>query len=355
MIRGLVVGALAAATWGGMATEGSAQTTVRVAWCARTVSSAAAPFAVAAKMGWYAAAGIKVELVPLPGSTDCVKLVATRDVQYGLPSIEPLAIIRPQGVKVKNYYTAYQGNIYGIVVPADSPIKRFADLKGKRIGVTSMASAGVIIARALAATHGWNPDGDVSIVVVGEAAQTAALLRSGQIEALSQFDTQYALTENAGAKLRALDEDNAAIARFPSNGFIALEETLATKRAEAVALVQGYAKGTIFTMANPEAAIRILWEVFPQTKATGKTEEEALKDDIKTLEARARNWRLEAGGVTKWGENSETNYAAYIDFLVKNGVLKEKVPASDLITNELIDDINKFDAAAIATMAKGYK
>jgi NitT/TauT family transport system substrate-binding protein len=306
-------------------------------------------------MGWYAAAGIKVELVPLPGSTDCVKLVATRDVQYGLPSIEPVAIIRPQGVKIKNYYTAYQGNIYGIVVPADSPIKRFADLKGKRIGVTSMASAGVIIARALAATHGWNPDRDISIVVVGEAAQTAALLRSGQIEALSQFDTQYALTENAGAKLRALDEDNAAIARFPSNGFIALEETLATKRAEAVALVQHYAKGTIFAMANPEAAIRILWEVFPQTKATGKTEEEALKDDIKTLEARARNWRLEAGGVTKWGENSETNYAAYIDFLVKNGVLKEKVPAGDLITNELIDEINKFDAAAIATMAKGYK
>jgi NitT/TauT family transport system substrate-binding protein len=241
------------------------------------------------------------------------------------------------------------------VVPADSPIKRFADLKGKRIGVTSMASAGVIIARALAATHGWNPDRDVSIVVVGEAAQTAALLRSGQIEALSQFDTQYALTENAGAKLRALDEDNAAIARFPSNGFIALEETLATKRAEAVALAQGYAKGTIFAMANPEAAIRILWEVFPQTKATGKTEEEALRDDIKTLEARARNWPPAAGGVTKWGENSETNYAAYVDFLVKNGVLKEKVPAGDLITNELIDDINKFDAAAIATMAKGYK
>ena len=355
MIRALVVVALAAATLGSLAREASAQTTVRIAWCARTVSSAAAPFAVATKMGWYAAAGIKVELVPLPGSTDCVKLVATRDVQYGLPSIEPVAIIRPQGVKIKNYYTAYQGNIYGIVVPADSPIKRFADLKGKRIGVTSMASAGVIIARALAATQGWNPDRDVSIVVVGEAAQTAALLRSGQIEALSQFDTQYALTENAGAKLRALDEDNAAIARFPSNGFIALEETLGTRRAEAVALAQGYAKGTIFAMANPEAAIRILWEVFPQTKATGKTEEEALKDDIKTLEARARNWPPAAGGVTKWGENSETNYAAYVDFLVKNGVLKEKVPAGDLISNELIDDINKFDAAAIATMAKGYK
>ena len=93
-----------------------AQTTVRVAWCARTVSSAAAPFAIATKLGWYAEARIKVELVPLPGSTDCVKLVATKDVQVSRPSVEPLAIIRPQGVKAKFFYTAYQGNIYGIAV-----------------------------------------------------------------------------------------------------------------------------------------------------------------------------------------------------------------------------------------------
>ena len=332
-----------------------AQTNVRVAWCARTVSSAAAPYAIATKLGWFKEAGITVELVPLPGSTDCVKAVATNQVQYALPSIEPVAIIRPQGVKIKNFYTAYQGNIYGIVVPAESPVQKFTDLKGKSIGVTSMASAGVIIARALAATNGLDPDRDIKIVVAGEAAQTTALLRSGDVQALSQFDTQYALTENAGAKLRFLDKDNEAIARFPSNGFIALEETLAKDRAQAVALTQAYAKGTVFAMTNPEAAVRILWEIYPQTKATGKDEATALRDDLKTLEARARNWRLEAGGVTKWGENSEANYGSYVDFLLKNGVIKEKVAVTDLITNALIDDINKFDANAIKATAQGYR
>jgi len=332
-----------------------AQTNVRVAWCARTVSSAAAPYAIATKLGWFKEAGITVELVPLPGSTDCVKAVATNQVQYGLPSIEPVAIIRPQGMKIKNFYTAYQGNIYGIVVPAESPVQKFTDLKGKSIGVTSMASAGVIIARALAATNGLDPDRDIKIVVAGEAAQTAALLRSGDVQALSQFDTQYELTENAGAKLRFLDKDNEAIARFPSNGFIALEETLAKDRAQAVALTQAYAKGTVFAMTNPEAAVRILWEIYPQTKATGKDEATALRDDLKTLEARARNWRLEAGGVTKWGENSEANYGSYVDFLLKNGVIKEKVAVTDLITNALIDDINKFDANAVKATAQGYR
>ncbi|HEX2655444.1 MAG TPA: ABC transporter substrate-binding protein [Xanthobacteraceae bacterium] len=345
----LMLASLAASA--GMA---EAQTnTVRIGWCARTVSSAAAPFAIATKMGWFAKAGFKVELVPLPGSTDCVKTVATRELPYSLPSIEPVAIIRPQGVKVKNFYTAYQGNIYGIMVPADSPAKTFADLRGKRIGVTSMASGGVIIARALASINGMNPDRDISIVVAGEAGQTAALIRSHQIDALSQFDTQYALTENAGAALRPLD--NKEIAQFPSNGFVALEETLQSRRAEAIALGQGYAKGTIFAMTNPEAALRITYEVFPQIKSIGKDEATALRDDIKTLQARAKNWPPQAGGATKWGENSEANYGAYLDFLVKWGVLKQKVEVSEVITNDLIAEINNFNPAELETLAKNYK
>jgi NitT/TauT family transport system substrate-binding protein len=333
----------------------AAETTVRVGWCAKTITSAAAPYAIATKMGWFAKDGIKVQLVPLPGSTDCVKTVATKDVDYSVPSIEPLAIIRPQGVKALNFYTAYQGNIYGIMVPQDSPVKTFADLKGKTIGVTSMASAGVIIARALAKTQGMNPDTDIKVVVAGEAAQTSALLRSGQVAALSQFDTQYALTENAGAKLRPLTEANKAIKHFPSNGFVALEDTLKTKRAESVALAKGYAMGTVFALANPEAAIRILWEVYPQTKATGKDEATALRDDLATLKARAANWPPESGGVKKWGENSIENYNKYVDFLVENGVLKQKIDPHELVTNDLIDDINKFDAAETQKEAKAYK
>src|ERR1043165_9740463 len=90
------------------------------------------------------------------------------------------------------------------------------------------------------------------------------------------------------------------IERYPSNGFLAPEEQLQTHRKEAVALAQGYAKGTVFALETPEAAIRILWEVYPQTKPTGKDDATALRDDIHTLNARAKNWRIEAGGVTKW-------------------------------------------------------
>jgi NitT/TauT family transport system substrate-binding protein len=330
-----------------------AETPLRVGWCAKTVSPAAAPFAIATKMGWFAKAGLTVELVPLPGSADCVKFVGTGEVLYSLPSVEPLGQFRPQGITAKIYYTAYQGFTYGIAVPAESPITTVAELKGKVIGITSTASAGNLVARALAAEAGFDPDRDVSIVVAGEGAQTAALLRGRQLDALSQFDTQFAMVENAGIPLRRLATPS--IDRFPANGFIALENTLKTHRGEAVALAQGYAKGTIFAIANPEAAVRILWEVFPQTKATGKDEAAALKDDVKTLSARAVNWKLEKGGVKRWGESAEDNYQSYLDFLLKWGVLKQPVKASDVVTNELLAEIDAFDPAGVAAEAAAYR
>ncbi|MBX9589502.1 MAG: ABC transporter substrate-binding protein [Hyphomonadaceae bacterium] len=327
--------------------------TVRVGWCAKTISSAAAPFAIATKLGWFEKDGVKVDLVPLPGSTDCVKLVATKELQASLPSVEPLAIIRPQGVKAKFFYTAYQANIYGIAVPESSTVKSITDLKGKKIGVTSMASAGVIVARALAKQAGLNPDSDISIIVAGESAQTAALLGSKQVDALSQFDTQYALAGNAGAKLRLLDHPE--IKKFPSNGFVALEDYLKTNRKEAVALARGYARGTVFALANPEAAIRILWEVYPQTRATGKDEATALRDDLITLQARARNWGYEQVDGKRWGDNVEANYQAYLTWLLEQGIIKTKTDTTDIITNALLDDVNAFDEKAVIAEAKAYK
>jgi NitT/TauT family transport system substrate-binding protein len=354
VIQRLIRGAALICGLGLAASSTAAQVaTVRVGWCARTVSSAAAPFAIATKMGWFEKDGIKVDLVPLPGSTDCVKLVATKELQASLPSVEPLAIIRPQGVKAKFFYTAYQANIYGIAVPAESTIKAVADLKGKKIGVTSMASAGVIVARALVKQAGMDPDKDVTILVVGEAAQTAALLGTKQVDALSQFDTQYALTENAGVKLRLLDHPE--IKKFPSNGFVALEDYLKDKRTEAVALARGYAMGTVFAIANPEAAIRILWEIYPQTKATGKDEATALRDDLITLEARAKNWLYEQVDGKRWGDNVEKNYQDYLVWLLAQDIIKVKTDAKDIVTNELLDDVNKFDPAAVAAEVKAYK
>lgn len=346
----MLVTCFAVATLGSTATAQLSQ--LRVGFCARTISAGAAPFAIATRMGWFKEDGIEVTLVPLAGSSDCVKSVATKEIPFALAAVEAHAVARIMGVKITTFYTAYQSNIYQLAVPADSSIRTISDLKGKTIGVISMGG-GVLFAKAVIAMAGMDPERDVRIVVAGESAQTAAMVRSKQVDALCQFDTQYALVENAGVKLRMLEAKQ--IDRFPGNGFLALDETLKTRRKDAVALARGYAKGTVFAIANPEAAVRILYEVFPEVKPTGKDDATALRDDTRVLQARIPNWKLEKGGVKRWGESSEANYAEYLDFLLKWGVIKEKVGVHDIITNELIDEINRFEVNKIADEAKAYR
>lgn len=82
-----------------LASAARAETTIRVGWCANTISPAASPYAVAQKLGRYGERGAKAIVTPPPGSTDCVKEVATGDLPFSVPSIEPVLIIHPQGVK----------------------------------------------------------------------------------------------------------------------------------------------------------------------------------------------------------------------------------------------------------------
>ena len=182
-------------------------------------------------------------------------------------------------------------------------------------------------------------------MVAGEAAQTAALLRSEQVDALSQFDTQYALTENAGAKLRLLDSQRRDRAISRPTASSRWRRRSRTSAPQSVALAQGYAMGTVFAIANPEAAIRILWEVYPADQGDRQGRGDRAERRPQDAEgARDATGRRRPAASSKWGENSIENYNAYVDFLVKNGVLKEKIDANDLVTNDLIDDINKFDA-----------
>jgi NitT/TauT family transport system substrate-binding protein len=349
-----VVGLALLAFAGVDARPAHAETAVRAGWCTKAVTSATSPWAIAIKLGWIEQAGLKLAVIPTAGSADCIKLVAIGDYLLALSGIEALATMHEQGIKLKVFYTAYRNYIFGVRVPVDSPIKTVADLKGKKVGVNSMGSNGVVVTRAMAANAGLDPQKDVHIVVAGEGAQAAAQIKNGQVDAYSAFDTAYVLVENAGVPLRDLPNPDAA--RFPSAGIYALEESIAKKREALVALGKAYAKGQIFAMANPEAAVRILWDVFPQTKPTGTDEATALTNEIKVLDARAKAWRLDADnmGIKRWGESVTANYQAYYDWLLQQRVIGQKLNAEDVLTNELIDDINAFDAGEVQAMAKAY-
>jgi NitT/TauT family transport system substrate-binding protein len=327
-------------------------TKVKLAFCSKTMNIAAAPVVIASKMGWFQERGIDVEMVLFGGSTECIQNLATGEVDFSNSTADALAMVRSRGVVGKVFYTLTHLNIFGLAVPEDSPIKSVRDLKGKTIGVTSMASTGVLTARAIAAANGLDPDKDLQFAATGEAGQSAALIRSKQVDALSQFSTQYALLQYLGINLRMLD--NSAVASFPSNGLVALDKTLKTKRKEAIALARGYAMGTLFSLENPAAASRIVFEAYPESRATGRDEATSIQIDKVVLESTRFALDIDKLGKKYWGEGDIQAYANYLKFLKQWDVIKSDIDVKDFVTNDLIPEINDFDRAAVVKAAKEY-
>jgi NitT/TauT family transport system substrate-binding protein len=322
----------------GLPAAASAQDTVRLGWCTSVMTSGVAPFAVASHFGWFEDLGIEVEIVNFAGSSDCVRNVATGEVLVAVPTLEPVAILSQTGVQTQVFYSAFRRNIFGVAVPEDSAINSYADLRGAQIGVTSMASAGVIVARAGASGAGLDPDRDINIVVSGQPGQTVVMLQRDEIQATSQWDTNYTLMGLAGVPMRMLEDP--LIASFPANSMVALGTTIESQADLLSRLAQGYTMGTVFAIENPREAMRIFHEVYPQTVPSGISAEQLLDQSEAMLATVAEKWTLN-GETENWGEINVATYQSYLDWLVEAGVLQSAVDAATITSNALIAQINE--------------
>ena len=59
-------------------------------------------------------------------------------------------------------------------------------------------------------------------------------------------------------------------------------------------------------------------------------------------------------GIAQWGLSDVKAYGDYLKFLKRWAVIKDDIAAEDFVSNELIDDANKFDAAEVVKAAKAY-
>ena len=135
---------------------------------------------------------------------------------------------------------------------------------------------------------------------------------------------------------------------------------LREERKSLVALFRGIARSTLFSYANLDAAIDLHWAVYPESRPKGRSEEEARKELNFILKDRRNNWmrrpddpdqRIGASTLDEWRANIETAAEA-----TKNPKLADELgDANRLFTNELIDEINAFDKAAVLRMAKEFR
>src|SRR5438876_775391 len=303
-------------------------------------------------LGYWKEEGLDVTVTSVEGSVAGMQQLAAGNLQIVSLGPEEIVIGREKGVKIKGFYVQARETIYRIVVAADSPLQKLADLKGKTIGVPALASGSVPFAKALVASVGLDPEKDVKILAVGVGAPGRLALQQKTVDCLALWDTLQASIENSGMQLRRLDSP--LIQEMLGQTLATRDDQVTESAAILVAFARGVAKATVFGLANPEAAIRIHWKIYPETKPQTGDEAKALKDALNVFNAGFSLQRVDNRADPRFGIGTPAQWEKLKSIFKEYKFVEGTVPAADLYTPALIDQINKFDRAAIVAQAKAY-
>ena len=300
-------------------------------------------FSVASKMGFAREEGINFKLISTDGSAASYKALATRQVDFAMT--QPAQILNglALGEKITSVYTAYQGHVYQFATLASSPFHRIADLKGQKIGISSVAGGQFAYLRAALKDAGLDPDKDVQIAEVGRGGAAAIALKDNRIAAYSASFVDMMTIGQAGEKLRLFLEGPTAT--FFSDS-LAVQTTVVQQDPKLIVGVgRAIAKGTEFCMTNVEACWNIVATYVPDTTRKPEFTKPLLKAVLELH-------RLPPQANGQWGYQRLEAWQAVEDFLIDGGQLKQKVDVKEAFTNAFIPDINKFDAAKVKELAQ---
>jgi NitT/TauT family transport system substrate-binding protein len=345
--------AAAAATWFCAAgTAADAAQKVRALIPVKNIEESEAPFVVAKYLGYYEQEGLDVDLLAVGGSNEAAVQVATGNGDIGEASPAQAVIGMQAGTSapldIRYFYDAGYHNQWSISVPADSPIQTIAQLRGKRIGVTSLGSAGTTYGRAYIRSGGLDPDKDVSFIPIGAGAQAAAAINQKLVDAVIFWDAANVRFAMSGIALRNLKIDE-WMQKLPDVSLLARNDTIHTKPKMLIGFARALAKALDFTLANPEAAVLITWKMYPESKSKAADPEKRLQEGLKISAPRIAGYSSSATN-GKHGLFLEEDWKNLNKFLLLN----PPVPASRMFTNEFIEEINTYDRDAIIHQAKTF-
>jgi ABC-type nitrate/sulfonate/bicarbonate transport system substrate-binding protein len=134
--------------------------------------------------GFFARYGIDPEEVTLNGSAKMHQAMAAGSLDIALGAGPDLIFPVKGDPEIAVAAMAGPPLLLSVVVPYDSPARTADDLKGKRIGVSTVNSLTQWLMRELVRQKGWDADGLTYVTVGAELPNQVAALVTGQIDAV---------------------------------------------------------------------------------------------------------------------------------------------------------------------------
>jgi len=308
-------------------------------------------YAVPKHLGYFEEEGLDVDIQGAAGGTLAAQVLQGGSAQVASVAPESVMIVRDKGGDIKSFASLRRKGGWQVAVKQGSPIKTLADLKGKNVGVQGLNSGVIPLLKSSLADTGMQAT-DYTLLAAGSGPQAAAALSTGKIDALVLWDAEYGKMENNGLQLSYIDlpiVDRLAGFTLASSGKFMKENPQAL-----VGFCRAMAKGQVFARANPEAAIKIFYTVFPQTKPKGVPEDQAVRDDANIL----KRWMMGGTGSdtsVPVGWQYPEKWAFTLQHYAALGQIANPKPVTEYYTNEYMKQCNNFDQAKIAAAAASYK
>ncbi len=276
-----------------------------------------APFYVAQSKGYYKAAGLDVTfhhgIVPdLIGS-----MVLGHDTFVFAGGDEEL-VARSKNLQVVDVATIFQRYPVSLIVPADSPIKTLADLKGHTIGVPG--PFGSTYTGLLALLYQAHLSlSDVKVQSIG-FTQVAALF-GHKVDAVMGYSNNEPLQLKAqGFAVRTFDVSN--YQPLVSNGIVTTVGTLHNQPQLVQNFVQATIKGLKDVIADPSGAVQISKSYVPNLDPTKA---------MTVLQATIPIWQ--GNSKVALGYNDSATWQSMEQFLVAQKIIPPVQDLSQAYTN----------------------
>jgi NitT/TauT family transport system substrate-binding protein len=297
--------------------------------------------AYAAQAGWFKDAGLDVTIQTAGNSSQVLQLLLTGQAQFGMLNPDALYLAAEKGpLPLKMTYILIRKTIYTAVVPEGSPIKTFADLKGKTVGFPSSTTALQAYADFRYAENGFTA-ADTKVVETGYGVTST-------IDAFIGWPGLFAAFTNAGYKFRVLPEapwQN----QYYGIGLVATADYIKNNPDVVEKISTGLAKTAVLLKSDPDKVVESFWKAYPvRAPLPGEDRAVALKKQRNILDATISQMRIdELPADFAWGSQDLATWERHLKLLKDTKLVTKDLTPADYFVDEFSAAANKFDRASV--------
>lgn len=194
-------------------------------------------FEMSISKGHFKQQGLDVKLITIRQSDVIVKAIMAGELNF--MSVIPTAILASvRGLPIRTIAVNLDNASYVLV--GRPQIKSMNDLKGKKIGVSSLGGMSTLVVREIVARSGLDPERDVTYLSVGGSETRSGSMAAGFVDAALMTIPLNFAPERQGYNRLAWGPD---YVRYPMNGISGSPDYFAANRDLVLALLRGMAGG----------------------------------------------------------------------------------------------------------------